>query len=300
MTSFAHFMLNGGWPLFSFMAAVFTAGFYLINQYLKQPGHVLILLMRAIVVAVMTPFVLNASFVYDWHFIFVVILTAALGSFGDVRLMDTVVKYGAGVSARLQPLTVFLSFFLWFLFDPALLSRYAAHPLNTAGIVAALGGCVWFATQMRRCNISKAAFIQMLPALLCYTAVNVLNKYAMGLAPLTSAVFAYMYFQSVAVVVMMGGYALWQKEKPKAESWNAKRLTLAASLLAFSWIGHMIFKNYAMAFAENPSYQSAINLTSAPLISLFYLAARHKEEADVKSGMGVVACAVALAFLTVR
>jgi hypothetical protein len=55
-----------------------------------------------------------------------------------------------------------------------------------------------------------------------------------------------------------------------------------------------------MAFTPNPGYQGAILLISPLFIAIFYHFAKHKEEADVKSGMGIVACAILLALATVH
>ena len=62
----------------------------------------------------------------------------------------------------------------------------------------------------------------------------------------------------------------------------------------------MVFKNYAMVYVPNPAYQAAIGLTAPLFVALFYLLVKHREEGDVKNGMGVVACAVLLALATVR
>jgi len=299
MNSFAAFMSGWGWVGFSVVAAAFSAVFYLVNQYAKQPGDVLVVGMRILIVALMTPFVWHMEFPGEPLFYGVVLATAVLGAGADVRTMNVAAKYGAGVPARLMPASVFISFFLWLAFDPALIARYVDHPINTAGILTALAASAWFASHLKKCALSRNAFVEMIPALIGYTLTTVLNKYAMGLAPVTEAVFGYMYIQSMAAVVLVGGYAL--SKKSFRGSFRLTKPVLAASLLmALAWIFHMIFKNYAMAYTENPSYQGAINLLAPVFISLFYLAVKHKEEADVKSGLGIVACAMILALLTVH
>ncbi len=301
MSEFGLFMQGWGWPFFSLVAALFSAAMLLVNQYLKQPGHILVFWMRVVIVLVMTPFMTQVALPTDPVFYGIVLLTVFFGTGADIRSFNVSAQYGGGVVSRVQPLIVWVSFFLWFFFDPEIFWRYLAHPFNTAGIVLALLGCVWFASRLNKCRISRDALIQMLPALFGYALTTVLNKYAMNHGPLTGVVFGYMYIQSVFAVVIIGGYAAW-REKGDSVSvfWRTKIMILTAFLAAAAWIGHMIFKNYAMVFVPNPSYQAAINLTTPVFIALFYLAVRHKEEADVKSGMGVVACAILLALLTVR
>ena len=88
----------------------------------------------------------------------------------------------------------------------------------------------------------------------------------------------------------------------RADKHNGVDMPMLAAVLlgGFSWICHMIYKNYSMAFVPNPSYQAAILLTAPVFIAAFYHLTKHKEEADVKSGMGIVACALLLALLTVN
>lgn len=302
MSGFSTFMAGSGWVLFSLVAAVFSAGMYLTNQYLKQPGHVLVFWSRVLVVIVLSPIIPFFDLPTDWRFYAVLVATVFFGTVADMRTFNVSAKYGGGVVSRVQPLVVWGTFFLWFLFDPALLQKYAAHPFNTAGILLALGGCVFFAQRLNKCAITKAAMIEMLPALFGYTMTMVLNKYAMAHGNLHGAVIGYMYIQSVIAVIVLGPYVAW-KEKDlglKAKNWLTKGMIAAALLMTVSWIGHMIFKNYAMAFTQNPAYQVALNLTTPVFIAAFYFFVKHKEEADVKSGFGVVLCAVLLVLLTVR
>lgn len=307
--SFATFMNGGGWALFSIIGAVFSAVLYLTNQYLKRSGHLLIFWSRVLVVLVMTPFVAHLAFPADWRFYAAVALTTLFGTTSDIRTMNVSAKYGGGAVSRVQPLTVFLAFLLWFAFDPALLGEYAAHPYNTAGIVAALVSCIWFSSRLKKCVVSRSVFIEMLPALLGYTVSTVLNKYAMTHGDLSGAVFGYIYAQSIMAVLLVGGYSFWCESRPvKTEAvktehvkkkWGLK-MPVAVGVLTFGWLAHMIFKNYAVSFTPNPSFQGALNLTAPLFIALFYRLVHHKEETDVQSGMGIVFSAIVLAILTVR
>jgi hypothetical protein len=300
--SFHDFMAGGGWAVFSLVAAVFSGGFYLVNQYLRQPGHLLVFWMRVLVVLCLSPLMARLDLPDDPRFYLAVLVTVFVGTFSDIRTFNACNIYGGGVVSRVQPLTVWGSFLLWFLFDPAALGDYAAHPWNTFGILLALAGCVYFAMRLNKCKITRAGFVYMLPALLGYTLTTVLNKYAMDHGPLEGAVYGYMYVQSVLAVLLIGGYSLWQEKavpRPAGDGWASRAMLAAALIAGFSWLCHMIYKNYAMAFTPNPAYQAAINLTTPVFIALFYRLAKHWEEADVASGMGIVACAVALALLTV-
>ena len=301
MSDFQEFMAGWGWILFSFIAAVFAGGFYLINQYLRQPGHLLVFWMRVLVVIFMSPFIAHMRLPEDPKFYLTVLITVFVGTFSDIRSFNASAQYGGGVVARVQPLTVWGTFLLWLCFDPSLIGEYVDHPVNACFILLALSGCVFFSMRLNRCKVTRSAFIYMLPALIGYTFTNALNKYAMMKGPLEGAVYGYMYAQSIIAVIAIGIYSLQHEARKKdPKPWARANMFAAALLAALTWICHMIYKNYSMAFTPNPGYQGAIILTAPVFIAVFYHFARHKEEADVKSGMGIVACAVLLALATVH
>lgn len=301
--TFPTFMLGGGWAVFALAAAIFSAAFYLINQYFRQPGSTIVLWMRLAVIILMTPWMIHIELPDDPMFYVVVAVTAVLGTLGDVRMLDVSAKYGGGVVSRVMPMTVWGSFFLWFFFRPELIDTYLSRPLNSVGILLALGGCVYFASRLKHCVITKSALTDMLPALVAYTFAVVLNKRAMdygaGAATFEGVVYTYMYFQCIVGLFLVGGVELWRRRKTDRVVVPKKQMAIAAALAALIWIGHMVYKNYAMSYTPNPSYQAAINLTAPLFISAFYWLRGHKEEADVKSGMGVVACAILLALMTI-
>ena len=294
MTTFANFMTDGGWAVSSLVCVVFTSITLLMNQHFKIPGHILVFFLRLITVILMTPFMFYIPWPETPIFYIVVISTALFGAFSDIRLFNVSAKYGAGVTARTLPLVIFLSFILWFFFDPELFVEYSKNPINTIGIVSSLLGCVYFSSQLKKCNISRAAFIAMLPVIIGYTINTSLNKFSMQQGDYTGVVFGYMYLQSVAAIFFIGGYALWREKKLKTPNLCKKKVLLATTTLSILWILGMTFQNYAMIFVPSPSYQIAILQLAPVLIAIFYYFVKHKEEADVKSGFGVVACAILL------
>jgi hypothetical protein len=302
--NFFAMMTADGWAIFSVIAAVFSAGFYLVNQYLRQPGHLLTFWMRLMIVLGMAPMMMHLVLPRDPAFYGLVFLSVLTGTFADIRTMNASATFGGGVVSRVMPLSVWGAFFLWLPVHPETFTLYLAHPLNTLGITIALGLCVFFAMRMNRSPVSKSAFMTMLPALLGYAAANVINKQAMhyGLATqhLAGAVYGYMFVQSAIAVPLVGVYCLWQHKKQPPLLQNARPLIVAALLLALFWFCHMIYKNYAMAFTPNPAYMAALGLLSPVFISAFYFLTGHREKTDVASGFGIVFSALLLAALTLR
>lgn len=305
--SFDAFMQGGGWAVFALVSAAFSAVIYLINQYLRQPGYLLVFWMRVLATVALTPLMLLVEWPDNPQFYLVVGATVLLVTFADIRSFDVAARYGGGVTSRLQPLSVWGAFLVWLLLDPTAVGRYMAAPVNTLGILAALTGCVYFAVRMNRSPLNRAAFTEMVPALLAYAVTYALNKHAMSLGPMHGAVYGYMYVQSALMAVTAGGYALLRLGKPAAAlsvpapddvpRWSA--LPLATLIMTAAWIGGMIYKNYAMVFTANPSYVAAIGLTAPVFIALWYWWRQHQEQEEVWSGYGIVACALVLVILTV-
>jgi len=312
-SDFDVFMHGQGWAWFSLVSAVFSAGFYLVNQYWRMPGDFLVFTMRIMIVVLMTPFVAELNWPQDPRFYATVLATVIVGTSSDVRTFNASAKFGAGMVSRLMPVTVLIAFFLWFAIRPALLFEYLSKPWLAIGIMAALGGCVYFSMRLNRCAVSRSAMAFMAPALAGYTITTVLNKYAMdfgaGAGAFSGVVYGYMYIQSLLALMLVGPYVLWsRRNKPQPlvqtvpvvgpPALQIRPLFAAASAAALVWIAHMIFKNYAMAYSESPSYQAAINLTAPVMIAVVYRMVGHREETDVKAGMGIVACALLLVLVT--
>lgn len=311
--NFGVFMQAQGWAWFSFISAVFSAGFYLVNQYWRMPGDLLVFTMRVMVVLLMTPFVIALDWPQDPRFYATVAVTVFVGTSADVRTFNASAKFGAGMVSRLMPVTVLIAFFLWFAVRPSLFFEYIASPLLTFGILVSLAACVYFSMRLNRCEVSRSAMVFMTPALAGYTVTTVLNKYAMDLgaadAGFSGVVYGYMYIQSLIAIFVVGPYILWQRrEKPVPLVQTVPAVSppptpfrplLAASFAAaVVWVSHMVFKNFAMAYSESPSYQAAINLTAPVMIAAVYRMVGHKEETDVKAGMGIVAAALLLVVVT--
>lgn len=302
MSGFPAFMQQGGWALFSLIAAVFSMGFYLVNQYLKQPGDLLVFFMRILIVIVLTPFVLHMQLPGDPAFYRLVIVTALLSVTSDIRTLNASSFYGAGVVSRLMPVTVWASFIIWLIMRPEMVDSYFQKPWHAAGIVASMLACVYFASRLRHEEVTRSAMKMMMLPLIGYTLVTIFSKMAMehGIVAnrFAGAAIGYMYVQSLTAVILLGPYILWKRRGHINIRLN--RMTVLASLIAcFVWISHMVYKNFAIAYTPHPSYQAAINLLTPVFIALFYKLVKHKEsKTDMVAGMGIVAATIFLTLMT--
>jgi hypothetical protein len=273
----------------------------MINQYYKVPGHYLILWQRLFIFLCLFPF----AFIIDWPvdplFYAIIAFTAITATLGDIRFFNVTAKYGGGVVSRIQPLSVWVSFILWFAIEPQQLFNAFDQPFRMGGIILSLAGCVYFASHLRHCKISKDAFVKLSPTVIGYGLNMVLAKYVFGMAALNSGVFAYMFVQTIFAIPICAVFLL--KDQKRGISYNFpfknKTVIWAGFLMCLGWITHMVLKGYASVFAENPGYVSALMLTTPLWISLIYKYIGHKEETNVIHGMGVVACSILLSIFAI-
>ncbi len=293
---------SGGWVFSALISTLFVACFLLANQYFKKPGNFLVFWFRVVAVVVLSPVMFFIEWPQNQNFYIFAVLSAFAAGYENLRTFDVAAKYGGGVVSRLMPLVIFFAFPIWFFIDINLFYEYLAHPLNSMGIIATLVGVVYFSSSMNKTEINKEAFKMFLPALLAYAAAAVLNKSAMINGKTIDAVLCYMFIQSLLIIPLFGIYNVFVGRQPKLSTLlrSGSNGMLKASLVcAGIWIAFVTFKCIAMVNIPNPAYIVAINQLVPVIISLFYVAIKHKEEGDVKNGFGLVACAVAMAFLTV-
>lgn len=294
-------MAGLGWVFFSLLAAMGTAGMYLVNQYARVPGVYLVVASRVLVIMAVAGPSLYFGLPTDPLFYLGVGITAVVGVAGDVMVFNVSAKYGGGVTSRVMPLQVFGGFLFWLMIHPEQIAGYIEAPGRSLGILATLAACTWFSMRLHRCSISRAAYLELIPAILAYAITITFNKFAIDHAPTDSAVYNYMFVQCLMAVPMFSVYAFRDRHAhAKNTPFLSHRVLAAAAVLSVFWIGHMTFKLYAMAWTTNPAYVAAIILTAPLFIQGYYKLVGYREEADVGAGLGIVASAMALALFTVQ
>lgn len=309
------------WVPPAFFASVMLAGIFLLNQYYKLPGEKLVLWSRGFVILALAPVMYGLRLPVDPVFYCAVGVTAIFAAIGDARCFDVCAKYGGGVVTRLQALTIWVSFFLWLIVNPAIIAEYLARPLWSLGVLAALSACFYFAVSLRKCPVSRAAFVAILPVVTLYGANMVLAKIAMTHSDLHSGVFGYALIQSILVVAFIHAGRMFRAlrrtanpasvssapavaaetaETPPDPAPARKLLLTGALAMAVVWLSQVSLKNYAFTFSPNPAYVAAVLELSPVWALLFYRFTGHKEEADIKAGLGIMASAVVLSLLTIR
>ncbi len=294
------------WIPFSLLAGILTAGITLTNQYAQVSGFSLNILSRLITFIVILPL----AFFIEWPsspiYYIAVITTGFFSGFGDIRSYNTVAKLGGGIVSRLMPLLVPVSFIGWFIASPSDIIIYLEKPLVFLGIITAITAIVLFVMQLhKKCEISKEAIWLMMPVVFLYGMNGVLAKIAMNHAELYQGVYFYIFIQTISLLISVSSFSLWQNRKKTINDIYksikiSRKLIITSILISIFIILHMIFKISSFAFIDNPAYPNALVLLSPLWVILFYKIIRHKEEANVSAGIGILISAIVLVFLTAR
>lgn len=284
------------WAALGLVAATLSAGMMITQERVQLPGFVMAFWNKAASAVFALPFVLHFGAPDNPYFYIILLGQAKLWAIGDVIFFGTINKVGAGVVSRILPASVILTFFTWFFIDPATLQKYLETPWLSAGVIAALCASVYFAMRLKKCAISWEA-VRMIWFVICAAVVGpIIAKLAMGQSTFAQGPFAYVFFQSVAMVLMWLLYYAIKKPVAQAELFNLRALKGGAIVGSFSFLA-VAANATALNLVDNPGLIPAIAFTDTFLILLYYKIIGRKESSDVLAGLGIVGCAAAIIIL---
>lgn len=284
------------WFVLALSAAMVTASIPLVQEKFKANGFALALWIKVFVMVLTVPALLYVG-VPD-HPLFYVYLaaTAVLYSISDVVYFNAVPKVGSGVVTRLLPVSVIVTFFAWFIVDPALLQSYISQPVLAAGIVAILMVFFYCATRIKQCAASWDGLRQLWFPIVAACIGPILSKLSMNYAGEVQAPFAYTCIQAA---MMIGCFGIFQMvRKPVSRSTlMAGAVIRPAILMAVISSIMIVLKMKAIQLVDNPAFVSMVVFTDALWVLLVYRLIGKKEHANIWAGLGIVACAVAVLLL---
>lgn len=286
------------WILLSLVAAISGALCVLLTEHYKQPTVPRLFWLRLMLLICVLP---AAPFI-DWPtspiFYASVAALAVLVCIMDIFYFKAARDYGAGVTTRIEPLSVLLAFVLWTLITPSVLAGYMAQWHIALGIIACLLSAVWFSLQLRHCEVSRAALQLMLPAVVMIAFVTLLGKVAVDhTTSLIDGLLAFLIFQAALIVPFYGALCLifparFQTLRPN------KSLLLSAGLMMLCTGTHIVTKNTAYLMVPNPAYVTVLGLTSPLFVLGVYKAMGRPSQESLWAGLGIVISAFILIVLT--
>lgn len=284
------------WAIAGLIASTMAATMMLVQEKQKAEGFALAAWNKVTICVLLIIPALYVGFPQHTDFYIYTAATAILYAISDVIFFNLVSRSGAGVVSRILPLNVIFIFVAWLPFDPDLVGHYLSNPWQTVGIVLALTGAAVSAAVLKKCQFSWDAIKYGWFIIVAGIAGSVLLKKAMiGLDPMQAAI-SFVPIQAAMMVACWAVYYTVRKPIPMQILFSKTSVKAGAIIGCVTTI--MVTANvYGIAVAENPAYMSALFHLSSVFVILYYRLIKHKEVANVKAGMGIVFCAVALILL---
>ncbi len=284
------------WAIFAFMAASFSAAFMLIQERLNVNGFALAFWNKVACATFALPIALYLGFPSSPIFYALVAGQALLWVISDVIFFSTIPKVGAGVVSRILPVSVILTFFLWFAFDPALFMTYLQEPIKSAGIVIVLCASVYFALKLRHCQFSWQAFRLLWFVIFAAVVGPIAFKLITQHTTIEKGPFAFVFCEALVMISLWWIFYLIRRPVPKETLLSKTAIKGGFIVGAFSC--SMVASNFAaIYYVDNPGLVPAVKFLDTFLILVWYALRGKKEDADVVSGLGIVACAAVIVLL---
>ena len=276
------------WILLALFSSFGTAALLLCNQFFKQDGFLLVVTNKFFLMLFAFRFVLMIGWPSDTLFYVCVVATVPCSMIADRTFLTLASEYGGGPVSRLSPFAQVLIFGGWFAVHPVLLLGYLQTPLLFAGIILAVSGAVFCASLTRHDPVSKTLIRRMIPFWIAVAVVTMLNKTAMDVSDFHSGVWAYVFVQALGVSIVGGAWIGLRKNMRQRLQQNYKKVLAASACLSLAALTHLVFKNYAFTYVDNPAYVTLIDMTHPFWILLVNKAVGHPDKHSVLPGFGVV------------
>ena len=284
------------WAVFGLTSASLSAIFMLIQERLKVNGFAMAFWNKVGCALFTMPAAFYFGFPDNGMFYAIMFAAALLWVVSDVYFFEAIPKVGAGTVSRVLPVSIILSFFLWFLFDHALLQKYLSEPVKSVGVIATLFASVYFATRLRHCAVSWRAIRLLWFVIVASVAGPILMKLITQQSPVSQGPFAFVFCEALFMVAC---WVLWYFiRKPVPREVLFSKEAAKGGILVGAISGLMVASNFAaIHFVDNPALVPAVKFTDSIIILMFYRATGRKEDSDLIAGFGIIACAAAIIIL---
>jgi len=247
------------WWLVSIFAS-FVFGMYIFANQVFQLKGSLVMIYRGLGTAiVMLPFAFFVTPLDIPVFYGMCIFQGLVIAYFDNRMFNAARLFGAEITSVIQPLSVVLVFFTWFLIKPQQLFDLAQNPLKLVLTIVSIICIVISVWHLKKSRINKAALTFLLPALLLVTIIDLGGKILMdmGSADIFSSIFYYSLITSI-VAGSANAVAFFKQGNKISEVLLPRNIVCAGIPIVVLILSMYSFKNYSLYLAENPGYVMAI------------------------------------------
>lgn len=283
------------WAVLSLAAACVSTTTMILQERFKLDGFTLAFWNKVGTVIIVTPLVLAHDIPASPMFYALLCASAAIYAVSDIVYFSAISKVGAGAVSRILPASVIFSFIVWLLVDPASLQKYMAAPELTAAIFGVL--CLWayFASHLRKCEVSmKAARIVWFVVFAAIVGPAV-DKKVLGHAGADGS-YTFVFVQALLMLSIWGVVAVLRKPVPASVLFARDTWQRGIGIGFLSGI-YTLFLVQAIYHADVPAYPVAVSFLNVLLILAVYKVMKRKNDGNLVAGIGMVLCATALILL---
>lgn len=284
------------WAVFALLCAASSALVLILPERARADGFALAFWNKAAAALFMVPLVIWQGLPAQWEFYALVAAQAMLWVVSDVIFFRALPEVGAGVISRILPVSVIVTFCLWFLFDPALLHDYLLTPTRSVLVCLALCGSVYFAMRLKRDPVSWAAIRRIWFVLFAAVIGPLMYKLVTKYTTIEQGPFAFVMFEGVVMVCVWSVFYAVRRPVPVSTLLSRQSL-VAGAMVGAAMCLVSLSKFAAMHYVDNPGLVPAVKYLDAIIVMAYYKAIGKIEEADVAAGLGIVGCAAAIIIL---
>ncbi|MBQ8671786.1 MAG: glycosyltransferase family 8 protein [Alphaproteobacteria bacterium] len=249
------------WIVFALFASIISAFYYLSAQNVKINANVFMLYRGWSITIILLPFLLFNPVLFPTNFYIMSVLQGGIVAYTDYLSFRINRTYGSETVSSITPFSVIIIFFAWCLIDTSIIEKYTENPLNTLMILLALCGVMYALFNYRKTDLSRKAFILLIPVLFLSSGISVLNKMIMSYSGENQLICAVWRTWILSLIIGLVHIIIYIRKKLRLKDLFDCKM-LSKSLIFVLLLSVMIFKSLAMYYAENPAYVVCIVYTT--------------------------------------
>ncbi|HEY8189847.1 MAG TPA: hypothetical protein VIF12_04130 [Micavibrio sp.] len=287
------------WFLLALGASLSAALGMYMHQRLNGSNFASGIWLKILAVLAAAPVLLQTGLPENPLFYPLAILAALIWCVNDIIYFKGVTTHGAALLSRLSPLGILLVFILWLLIKPDLLQKYLDEPFRFMMICATLIFAALCAGSLKRCAVSWSALKSIWFVIFASVAGSVVVKAAVDLAPDEQGVFGYVGIEAFTMLCCYGVIlSIWKRDAIQ-DVFSFCGMKTGGIVGAFL-LSAIVLRIYAYKNADNPAFVNMIAMLDVLWLIILTRLSGWKDESNKLAGLGIVAAALALAFLKIR
>lgn len=288
------------WWMWAILFSMSLAGYFSVNQQFKIRPEALVVWSGLGTAIIFAPTLIGQTPPKDGYFYLFAILSGLSATFSDNREFALTSKYGAGVIARMSPLSIALLCILWWTINPSSFMKIYDNKIIFLGICFCLSLSIVAAMLMKKDEISNSAIKEYAVVIVFCAFYSLFVKNTMSYVNTASGS---VYFLVIELLISGSINAIVGCKNLSIKEFNkilfAKQSMKAGLLIIFFISSLCLTRNKAMNLTINPAYVDAIGRGATFIwIFAFNKLKGVKDKTNVKAGLLFVISAIGIILLS--